>query len=740
MKKIKIIIVLILFAGCFKAQHQFTNYGNLTIHPGASITVIGNFINNGVLLDSGSVLYFAGSAPQEIGGTSTSTFKNVVLNNTAGSFLSANANISKELNITAGTFSATGFALKLLSDQNGTARIAPIIGDFSGNITMERYLPTGITDWRFLAAPVTGVTLNDWQDDFITSGFTGSSYPNFPFVSIYTYDETIPGTNENGYNGATNATNSIVPGMGYWCYVGPSPLTVDLTGPPVKFNQTFSVSYSPSAGTMHDGWVMIGNPYPSAIDWSSPAWTKNNINNAVYIWNPALQQYASWVAGVGTNGGSNIIASSQSFWVQTNAANPTLTCTEYIKSSTDQPFMKTNNNIAPSFMKLTLGGNLFTDETYIRFDNSATNQYDAAYDARKIISSNTLVPGLSTQDITNADLSINSLPAITNSLNITVKTVVGVAGTYTITGDSMVNMPLGFCIVLEDLATTTKTNLRNTTSYTFTISDTTIAPRFVLHIGTPISLSSISTECNADSNGQVIAKGTGAGPWDYLWYNNSNTLLKTTTNTSVADTLKNVVAGIYKVNINDPNSMCGQISNSIIVSEPVPVISGFTLYKYMNNGIFTDSIMVNNISSGASTYVWDFGDGSALNTNANPGNHTYYNIGNYTLALIATNNNCSSTSTNVVSVTSPIMVLENTLNSLITIFPNPSNGNFYIVSQSQLTEDTYLEIHDIAGRKILKTELNSIKTKVDLSHNAKGIYFLKITSLKQIFNTKLIIE
>ncbi len=484
MKNITNIIVLgLLLCGLsLTAQKQFTNTGNFTIHSGGTVSFFGDLINNGTLIDSGLAITLAGSSAQQIGGSSLTAFKNLTLNNSSGSYLSANEKITNELTITAGTFSTTGYNFTLVSDANGTAYIAPIVGNFAGNITMQRYLPPGPTDWRVLASPVSGATISNWQDYFYTTGFPGSSYPSNPFISVYTYDETVPGNYANGYVAATNASNPIIPGQGYWCYIGPVPLTFQVTGPPVKFNQTFPVTYTPSGDVTQDGWVMIGNPYPSSVDWSSAAWTKSNINNAIYIWNSSNQQYASWVGGVSTNGGTNIVASSQSFWVQTNALSPSLSCTENCKISSNPAFLKTTGTSSFNMMKLSIQGNNFIDETVLQFGSSATNGYDPTLDARKLFSSNALVPGIATQDTTKTDLSINSMPPITAAIDIPVKAIVGVTGNYTITIDSSFITPTGYTVVLEDLVTGTKTNLGGSLTYAFAIADTTSAARFVLHV------------------------------------------------------------------------------------------------------------------------------------------------------------------------------------------------------------------------------------------------------------------
>jgi hypothetical protein len=505
MKKSFFLHIIIWLAMSFNlyAQSQFTNNGNLKLHSGNNIAFFGDFINNGSLIDSGNVITLAGSSAQAVGGASLTTFKNLTLNNSAGSYFTANEQIIGALNITAGTFSTTGYDFTLVSNANGTARIAPILGNFAGNITMQRYISPGVSDWRFLASPVSGVTINDWQDDFVTSGFPGASFPSSAFTSVYTYDETVAGINANGYIPATNATNPILPGKGYCCYIGPVPLTFDVTGPPNKFNQTFPVTFTPGSDIDQDGWEMIGNPYPSSIDWSSASWTKTNINGAIYVWNSSNQQYTSWIGGTGINGGTNIIASSQSFWIQTNAASPALSCTENIKVSSNTAFLKSNNSafLLSSSIRLTITGNNFKDETLLQFGTGATNIYDADLDARKMFSSNTNVPGIATQDFSLQDLSINRMTPIADSVHIPIKTLVGVSGTYTIKIDSSYLIPSGYGIVLEDLLTGAKTSLEGFQPYTFTISDTTKTARFLLHIVpatvVPLAIELLSFEASA---------------------------------------------------------------------------------------------------------------------------------------------------------------------------------------------------------------------------------------------------
>jgi PKD repeat protein len=745
MKKLYIITSLFVSALGLQSQSQLTNNGNLKFHAGSNVTFYGNFSNNGTFKDSSQMITFKGSSLQTIGGTAVSTFNNVTLNNPVGAALSTNEKLKGILTITTGTFTTTGHTLTLLSDANGTASIGPITGNFAGDITMQRYLGTGPTDWRFLASPVIDATMADWQDDFAVSGIPNSHYAGFPFVSIYSYDETVTGSADYGYIAPTDISNKLFPGTGYWAYVGPTPVTVDVTGPPATFQRTLPVSYTSSGGPDHDGWVMLGNPYPSSIDWTSAAWTKSHINNALYIWNPQLQQYSSWVAGVGVNGGSNIIASSQAFWVQTNANNPVLECTENVKTAVDRSFIReTNQTFSFDFLKLNLNGNGYSDETFIRFDDVASNGYDTELDARKVFTTTPGVPSLSSIDQTNTDMSINSIPSVTSTISIPVKTIVGASGSYTITRDTLSSDLPDYCIVLEDLLTGIKTDLMNTPSYTFSISDTTRTARFLLHVSSSaVAVQTLATSCNGTADGLAIAAVAGNGPHDYIWTNANNDTIRTSIQSVSADTLQNMAAGTYAVTIIDAGSACGNISQSFSIDQPLAldaafIVSNDTLVVGINDTLFTT-----NTTTGAIAYSWNFGDGSAVDTTQLPAPHLFSQPGTYTVSLIATHNACSdSVSSVIVVMNAPAVGLEqNSVAGGFNVFPNPSQGQFNISVPAGSGKNIAVEIYSLLGAKIYSAVLEEGTNAIDMSSHAQGIYSYRVFSAsKQLYAGQLILE
>ncbi|MGQ0827219.1 MAG: PKD domain-containing protein [Bacteroidota bacterium] len=592
-----------------------------------SVNVGKDWINNGTFNAQQGTVLFDGNTPQSIGGSSNTTFYNMTLNNNAGASLISGQNLIGTLALTSGTFTTTGQTFTLLSTASRTARIDAIQAgaDITGNITMQRYITPGTSGWMLLSTPIIGATLQQWKDDFITGGFPGSHSPSTTNSSIVSYDETLPGVYDDGYVTPSNITDPIIANKGYWAYVlTDSVVVVDVTGPALKNTQTFPVTYTDdvSQPASEDGWNLIANPYPSTIDWDAAGWTKTNVNDAVYVYNPTLDQYTSYVDGIGINGGSNLIASSQGFLVQTNAANPVLEITENAKAPADATFIR-SQSVTDDIIKLDLTGNNYKDETVIRFNSNAANSFDDDQDAMKFFSFNSAVPGIATR-MGKVNYSVNSLPSLTSDLSIPVKVQVGISGTYTIKLDSLTNLSSSSCLILDDLLTGTKTDLRISPEYSFYIRDTTKAPRFRLHIGNPIQATAASPSCNGSSNGMLTAKGIGAGPWEYIWKDSQNTVVQTHSNINGVDTLFNAPAGSYTVEINGNTSLCGTSLKTIVnLTEPGPILVQANITDASCSTVSDGSITITATTGGQAPYTYNWSDSATTSANMNIAKGTY---------------------------------------------------------------------------------------------------------------------
>ena len=389
------------------------NMGNYTLHVIGDIDLNGTFAATG----ASSEILLDGKYAQQLRGTQNYNVQNVTINNSVGSSINApGVRAARVVQINAGTLNTNG-KLVLTSDVTSTGSIGPLTtGNITGNVTVNRrnqitavgsnLAPTS-GGYTMLGVPVQNKTVNDWADDFTTTGFPGSNYPQSTFNNIQYYVEAAPGGLNTGFQGVASNNEVLVTGRGYFIYMNNGVYNYDVDGAINKGNINLPVSYNFSNNPSADGRNLVANPYPSAIDWDSPGWTKTNMTNAVYVWNSATYQYATYINGVAANGGSAIIPSMQAFYVIASAASPVLTATESVKTSALGTF---KSEVAKATFKISNG--TYQDETIIVFDENETALFNKDLDAMKMRSSYEFMPTLCTADEMGIEYAINRLSGV----------------------------------------------------------------------------------------------------------------------------------------------------------------------------------------------------------------------------------------------------------------------------------------------------------------------------------------
>jgi hypothetical protein len=403
------------------SANSFCN--NLLIGTGATLALNGQNLNvTGAFSGAGTIVGSTTSSMTIVGTGNAGTFNmsnasasektlsNLTISRTAGNVtLGDTLYLSTDLTLSNGTLN-TSDKLRLLSTAAKTARIGQVTGtgNISGNVIAEKYAPGGLTGWANIGNPVNNDILLNWQDDFPTSGYNGSTgTAGGPFLSVFNYNETVSGAKDLGNVAATDATNTVPIGKGYAVYLGTgftntTAITIDVTGPVQIGNFNLPVSYTastPSALATEDGWNLIANPYCSTIDWDNANWVKTNIGSAIQYYNADVQQYAVYVAGnggVGVNGATNLIAAEQGFWVKASAANPVLTAKEAVKTATNTTLAKSTSVLPLGYLKVKVNNTVGSDETLLRLDGNATTNFDDQFDALKLYSFNAAAPNIAT--------------------------------------------------------------------------------------------------------------------------------------------------------------------------------------------------------------------------------------------------------------------------------------------------------------------------------------------------------
>ncbi len=329
-------------------------------------------------------------------------------------------------------------------------------GTISSDLDVECYFTPA--QWHGISAPVSGLKAGEF--------YLGGS----PNVWMLRYNEP---TDDYTY---ISDTNTLLGDMqGWFIWLGGSS------------NHTFTFEGAPRTGTVGSdnnmertsdttGYNFVGNPFTSAIDWDAASgWTKTNLEDAIYVYNNG--NWATYINGTGTNGGSSHIAMNQGFFVRvSDGGGPypeygTLKMDADVCVHSDTAFMKSSPAIEQSILRLQISDNMLTDETVIRLTDQATGGWDDNLDARKLFSFNESRPQIFST--ANGFMSVNSLPPTVSTIPLDVKGADNHTLTIALTeADDFDN------VFLEDRYTGTVTNLKKK-NYTF-VYDQSVTNRFLL--------------------------------------------------------------------------------------------------------------------------------------------------------------------------------------------------------------------------------------------------------------------
>jgi Zn-dependent metalloprotease len=150
-------------------------------------------------------------------------------------------------------------------------------------------------------------------------------------------------------------------------------------------------------------------------------------------------------------------------------------------------------------------------------------------------------------------------------------------------------------------------------------------------------------------------------------------------------------------------------------------VSDFSYSSNLNDIQFT------NLSSGATDYLWDFGDGSS-STDVDPF-HVYTQVGTYTVLLIAENKCGPDTIEREIEI-SDLSISDLDDQNKVNIFPNPANESLTINFNAHSSGDLLVEIIDILGHSIIldhQTGFNGSYIKqFDMSQFEAGVYLISV--------------
>ncbi|OQX80169.1 MAG: hypothetical protein B6D61_02375 [Bacteroidetes bacterium 4484_249] len=343
----------------------------------------------------------------------------------------------------------SGASLTIQSDASGTGSLITT-GNITNNgtITVQRYFSGNDMDWHLVSSPVTDATAGVFTDMYLQR-----------------FDEA-----DDQYYEITDPTHQLTVMYGYGLY---STLGANNS---VSFNGTLNTGIQSMACKPNgQGWFLLGNPYPSSINWEAVT-IPTGISNEVHYIEAATGADLSYVQGTGGTG-SQFVPPMQGFFVKA-FSQATLTIDDNVRSHSGAGnFYKSNPE---NLLVLQAAGNDFINDTWIHFNENAGVEHDGQFDAyKRITESNPELPQIYSITPTGEKLSVNGLP---ETESVSVGFIAGTSGVYTISAIKT-DFPI---VILEDLLTGYKTDLLNN-SYSFNHNQGNTEERFIVHF-TPLAV------------------------------------------------------------------------------------------------------------------------------------------------------------------------------------------------------------------------------------------------------------
>lgn len=342
---------------------------------------------------------------------------------------------------------------------------------------MTWHITSGVAGaWHLLSSPVPNQGFYNNPTAFAPPG----SYPDGTGYDFYAWSE--PTEMWLNRKNSAHSINSFVPGKGY--LVAYEDISANKYFGGYSFNSgTIPIPVTASSGGTFKGYNLIGNPYPSSIDWKDRTYLDKshlkteNDGYSIYIWNDAANNYGTYndanTGDAGTNDVGRYVPPLQGFFVQAQS-NGDFVFNDGARVHSSQQYMKSGNEEGFR-LSVTAPENAGRDEILLDFGHES-NQGGAD----KWYSMNATAPALYVPT-TERDYSIRFLTTTEDNPIVPIAFKAGLDGEYSIQADF--NTAAFSSVKLIDQLSNTVQELNGNSTYSFTATTDDDPNRFKLSFG-----------------------------------------------------------------------------------------------------------------------------------------------------------------------------------------------------------------------------------------------------------------
>lgn len=236
--------------------------------------------------------------------------------------------------------------------------------------------------------------------------------------------------------------------------------------------------------------------------------------------------------------------------------------------------------------------------------------------------------------------------------------------------------------------------------------------------GAPVlSASATSESCSGLCDGSLDASSTGGtGSINFEWDGSIG----------MGASHTNVCPSTYTVTATDSLGCESEVTVTVGAGANYPTAGFLNIPSSTSIPVGSAVTFINQSTGGATSYLWDFGDGSTSSA-TNPGTYAWGAAGDYTVTLYAINGPC------VDSITLDYTILPNSIDEWfgrmdVKFYPNPTEGTVWLELANHQEFDLAMDVRGVDG-KLYRTQSitgSQRQIEIDLSNYSAGMYFISL--------------
>lgn len=472
--------------------------------------------------------------------------------------------VDGELTVTGNTNIVTANGLIIQSNATTTGSFLNT-GTITGTASVQKYLPGN--RWWYVGSPISNAEASALGPLSIL--------PNTD-TRLFSWNETT-----GAYLNITDGTTplAVLSGYPYKNYAGLDLNTAvfagNLNNAPAGMPIGTINNLTRTVTGIHDGYNLISNPFPSAINLgdnlapgdNTPGLTMTNLEPTMWFRNNSTFATYNWTSGIGSPvTTTQFVPEMQAFWMRVapGNSNGTFSIDNQARVHNNQSFYK--KDAETNVFRIEALNGASKDETVVYFNSNAQNSSDA-FDSEKMFATDEDYPQVFTLTGDNLQVAINGENEISEGEDriVPLGFLTNQAGIFTLNANNINDFQSDISVYLEDVVLATIQDLRLTNSYTFTSGIVNNSDRFRLHFGTMAS----GVEENASNSVAIYAYSNNI----YINTPQSNSLVE------VYDILGNLVYS--------------QLSKSGMNTVSANFGSGIYMVKVQSNGnVKTEKVVI----------------------------------------------------------------------------------------------------------------------------------------------------